>query len=280
MRNRINTRESLRSRKNVRQRYTSHFGGSLQAAKDVSQNSIRTVIGLHAAREVLKVRPKAITEIWLKVGAERSRDHIAFIEFAKKNLLKLQIKSGGQLDKIAPSHQGVCVLVNETPDYDFENLSNDPSEKIVLLALDEVTDPHNVGAVLRTAWLLGAKAILVPENRSAHLTPAVMKVASGGAEHVPLVNIGSLATCLTALKKKGFWIYGLDGSASSHLPKIHFNPKVVLVVGAEDKGLRSTTAAVCDELISIPQNTNEASFNASVAAALALYEVARQHQTP
>ncbi len=243
-----------------------------------ANSNTRTVIGLHACREVLKVRPDKVTEIWVKNGAERSADHQPFLDFAKKRKIKILTKPDGFLDKIASSHQGICLQVSETPTFDIDDISIDPSEKIILLALDEISDPHNVGAVLRTAWLLGAKAVLVPENRSAHLTPAATKVASGGAEHVPLVNVGNLSQHLSMLKDKGFWIYGLSGEAKNNLWQTKFNERVVLIIGSEDKGLRSTTANVCDELVSIPQTVSDASFNASVAASLVLYEVARQHK--
>lgn len=254
-----------------------------QHNNSVERSDIRQVIGIHAAREVLKVRPQKISEMWLKEGAERIRDLNYFIEAAKKFRINVRMKPEGFLDKIAPSHQGICLQVTETPELDLVEVTQSENEKIILLALDEVTDPHNIGAVLRTAWLMGIKGILVPENRSGHLTPSVMKVACGGAEHVPMLVVSNLASELKHLKDKGFWIYGLAGEARNSLPQTRFNEKVVLVLGAEDKGLRSTTVNACDELISIPQNSEnqaEASYNASVAAALVMYEVSRQHKTP
>jgi len=250
----------------------------------MSRQNIRQVIGLHAANEVLKVRPGKITEIWLKEGADKVFDLKPFLDFAKKNSrIKLLSKPAAALDKIAPSHQGVCLFVSETPTLDIEELSGQgdggPTHQVVL-ALDEVSDPHNVGAIMRTAWLMGVKALLVPENRSAHLTPAVIKVACGGAEHVPLIVCGNLAQDLTYLKDKGFWIFGLAGEAPQSLMQTKFHEHVVLVVGAEDKGLRKTTANVCDELVRIPQTSAQASLNASVATAVALYEVIRQHKNP
>lgn len=256
-----------------------HTSGPTQTDK------FRYVIGIHAAREVIKVRPRKISEIWLKEGADREHELIFFIDFAHDNKIKCLTKPTGFLDKLSPSHQGVCLLVTETPEYDFSSLRHAPSEspennnveKTILIALDQITDPHNTGAVLRTAWLLGAGAVLVPENRSGHLTPAASKVASGGAEHVPLVVVENLAQTLVELKEKGFWIYGLSSESRQLQWDTRFHEKVVLVVGAEDKGLRTTTAKACDELIAIPQSDNQASFNASVAVALALYEVTRQH---
>jgi 23S rRNA (guanosine2251-2'-O)-methyltransferase len=243
-----------------------------------NQNSQRQVVGLHAAREVLKVRPHKVTEIWLKEGADRDHELKYFFDFAKKHNIRCALKPLSVLDRIAPSHQGVYLTVSETPQLDLSDLNLDSREKIIILALDQVTDPHNIGAVIRTAWLMGARAILVPENRAGHLSPSAIKVASGGAEHVPLCIVENLSASLSALKEKGFWIYGLSGEAQSLQWDTSFSERVVLVAGAEDKGLRSTTQNACDELIAIPQTDTQASFNASVAMALALYEVSRQHR--
>lgn len=255
------------------------------AKEPLLKPQFRYVIGVHSAREAIKVRPRKISEIWLKEGADRDHELTFFIEFAHNNKIKCLTKPLGFLDKLSSSHQGVCLLVTETPEYSFaalqntdhERVENQESEKIILIALDQITDPHNTGAVLRTAWLLGAKALLVPENRSGHLTPTASKVASGGAEHVPLVVVDNLAQTLNELKEKGFWIYGLSSESKQLQWSTRFHEKVVLVAGAEDKGLRSTTAKACDEFIAIPQTDQQASFNASVAVGLALYEVTRQH---
>jgi 23S rRNA (guanosine2251-2'-O)-methyltransferase len=240
----------------------------------------RIVIGLHSALEVLKVRPSKITEIWLKEGADRSHDHKPFIDFAKSRRIRLHIKPLAALDKVAPSHQGVCLMVSETPEIDLGELDTQTEKNLLIVALDEISDPHNVGAILRTAWLMGAKALLVPDLRSAHLTPSVTKVACGAAEHVPVVVCNNLANELTYLKDKGFWIYGLAGEGSTTLWKTRFHEHTILVVGSEDKGLRSTTAKACDALVAIPQTVSDASFNASVATGIAIYEVVRQHKNP
>jgi len=243
-----------------------------------SHHESRIVIGIHSAREALKVRPKKIRELWLQIGADRHSELKEFIEVAKRANIKVRFQPDGQLDKIAANHQGVVLFVDESPEFDSSLIeSGRDREKIILVALDQVTDPHNIGAVLRTAWLFGSKGLLVPKNRSGGLTPAAIKVASGGAEHVPLVAVDNLAQELTSLKDKGFWIYGLDAAAASPLQKTRFHERVVLVIGAEDKGLRSTTRNVCDELVAIPQIEPGASLNASVATAVALYEVIRQH---
>jgi 23S rRNA (guanosine2251-2'-O)-methyltransferase len=244
----------------------------------VSANN-RTVIGIHACREVLKVRPKKVNEIWLRRDYERQSELVFFAEWAKKNGKKMSVRDEGFLNKIAASHQGIAVIVGETPELDLDDLAALPPEKkVILLALDEITDPHNIGAILRSAWLMGAKGLLVPEHRAGGLTPSAMKVASGGAEHVPLLVVKNLQQELKSLKDIGFWIYGLAGEGQCELFKLRLNEKVVWVVGSEEKGIRASVRGTCDELVKIPQTSADASYNASVAAAIALYETHRQQQ--
>ena len=238
----------------------------------------RTVIGIHSAKEALKIHPQSVTEIWLRSDYKKISDLAPIAQWAEKNRVKLLSKDDGALNKIAPSHQGVAVFLKDAPYIDLEDLAASPDEKLVVLALDEITDPHNVGALLRTAWLLGVKALLVPEHRSSHMTPSVAKVASGGAEHVPLLVSSNLISDLKYLKDKGFWIFGLAGEAKSTLLNTQIHEKIVWVVGSEEKGLRSSVRGVCDELVKIPQTSPEASFNASVAASIALFETFRRHQ--
>ena len=238
----------------------------------------RKVIGIHSCNEVLKVSPHKVSEVILRKGFERSQDLKGFEKFAKSRRVRLTIKDLGFLDKIAPSHQGVCVVVDGAPSLDYTSISKDIQDPQIILALDEITDPHNVGAMMRTSWLLGAKAMVTTKNRSAHLTPSVAKVACGGAEHIPLEIANNLASEIEDLKAEGFWAFGLSGEGTKSLTEVEIPEKVLWVVGSEEKGLRTPVARVCDELISIPQASAGASYNASVAVAMALFESARQHQ--
>ncbi len=239
------------------------------------------MIGIHSALEALKVRPHAVKEVWLKKGSERDSTMQPFIEFAEQSRRPLRFQQEGALNQIAPSHQGVCLWLTETPELDLADLPGvESTEPTTLLVLDELSDPHNVGALLRSAWLFGCAGLIVPERRAAHLTPSVIKVASGAAEHVPVIVSARLNDDLSILKEKGFWIYGLAGEGRQTLPQTRFHEKVILLIGAEDKGLRTSVRKACDELIRIPQLDAEASFNASVAGAIALYEVQRQRQNP
>lgn len=232
----------------------------------------RWAVGLHAVREAIKVRPEAIAECWLKEGWDSSEE---LRKLADSIGQKFHLKPPGVLDKLSSGHQGVAVRLTSGPEFDVDELKA-KTHAMVLLA-DGLQDPHNLGAILRTAWLLNVSAVFIPEHRSSPLTPTVMKVACGGAEHVPVITDGNLLDTAKQLKDMGFWLYGLAGEAQQTLWQTEFPEKVALVVGSEESGIRSPLSRLCDDLIKIPQVAAEASFNASVATAIGLSEVARQH---
>lgn len=231
----------------------------------------RWVVGLHSCREVVRVRSSAVQELWLKQGWEASQDLRGIAESIR---ITPKVVSATQIDKMSGGNQGVALFVSESPELNWENLNAD-GPALVLLA-DGIQDPHNLGAILRTAWLLNVSALFITEHRSSPLTPTALKVASGGAEYVPVIADENLIDVIKRLKDMGFWVYGLAGEASLSLWSTQFPEKVALVIGSEESGLRSTVAKVCDELIKIPQANSAASFNASVAAGMALSEVRRQ----
>jgi 23S rRNA (guanosine2251-2'-O)-methyltransferase len=233
----------------------------------------RWVIGIHSVREALKVRKAAVAELCLKQGWESSQELREISEMGKVPVTKQE----GWLDRLGSGHQGVAARLTEAPELDWEVL--DSAEKSIVLLLDGIQDPHNLGACLRTAWLLGVHAVFIPENRASPLTPTAMKVASGGAEHVPVVADGNLLDTAKTLKEKGYWLFGLAGEAKHDLWQTTFHEKIAIVIGNEESGIRTPLARLCDELIRIPQGAPEASFNASVAAAITLAEVARQHRS-
>lgn len=238
----------------------------------------RSVIGIHAVEELLAVRPKTVTQFWLR---EKFEDHpvlTALNEEAKRLGVRVQTKPIGVLEKVASSHQGVIAFTEAEPELDWAALEK--VETATLIALDEVEDPHNLGAVLRTAWLLGGQAVLTPEHRSAQLSPAVSKVAQGAVEHIPVVSDGALPQQLEAFKRQGFWILGLSHKAKQDIYSLDIPQKVIWVLGSESSGLRKSVEGVCDDLISIPQSAPNASYNVSVAAAIALSETFRQRQKP
>ena len=185
-----------------------------------------------------------------------------------------------ELERMLPPgavHQGVVVDASPLPELGIEDLCNDlESEKsVVIVALDQVTDPHNVGAILRSAAAFGARAVVVTERHAPETTGVLAKSASGALEAVPLIRVTNLARALTDLQQNGFWSVGLAESGQSTLAKLDLTGKTVLVMGAEGSGLRRLTMERCDAIARLPTGGPVGSLNVSNAAAVALYEVAR-----
>lgn len=175
-------------------------------------------------------------------------------------------------------HQGVAAQITPLPPWTEDELlsalSAHPAP--LLLALDGVQDPHNLGACLRTADACGALAVIVPRDRAAQLTPTVRKVAAGAAEATPVVAVTNLVRTLKLLKEAGLWVVGADAAAESHADNVDLKGPVVLVLGGEGTGLRQLTRQNCDFLVRLPQLGAVESLNVSVAAGMLLYEAARQ----
>lgn len=256
-----------------------HQGGRNQNTPSRSENQIprewRIVVGNHAIYEALNVRPKQVKGLWLKNGWENSADLREMEELARAKKVKIDTRQESVIDKFGSSHQGAALFVDGAPVLSMEKL--DDLEKSVILMLDGIEDPHNLGAIVRTSWLTGADGILIPEDRAVGLTPTAHKVACGGAEHVPVEETTNFGKYAEELKKKGYWIFGLSPRGKQSIFELKLPDKVVWAIGAEDKGLRVTTERLCDELVYIPQTSASASYNASVATAMALTETLRQH---
>ncbi|MEK2690134.1 23S rRNA (guanosine(2251)-2'-O)-methyltransferase RlmB [Bdellovibrio sp. GT3] len=254
-------------------------GGRSPQGGGRSENQIprewRIVVGNHAIKEALAVRPRAVKGLWLKNGWETSGDLREIEELARKNKITADIKQDTVIDKFGSSHQGAALFLDKAPEFDMNDL--DQHENSILLMLDGIEDPHNLGAILRTSWLVGGHGVLIPEDRAVGLTPTVHKVACGGAEHVPVEATTNFSKYAETLKEKGYWIYGLSPRGKRSIFELDLPEKVIWAIGAEDKGLRVTTERLCDELVFIPQTSASASYNASVATAMALTETLRQH---
>ncbi len=175
-------------------------------------------------------------------------------------------------------HQGVIARVQSTRIYDERDLEGlvEASAKPLLLILDGVQDPHNLGACLRSAAAAGATAVIVPKDRAATLTPTARKVAAGGAERVPLVRVTNLARCMKDLQDAGIWIVGLAGEAESSLYSVDLKGPMAIAMGGEGEGLRRLTREHCDYLAKIPMASGMESLNVSVAAGISLFEAVRQ----
>lgn len=175
-------------------------------------------------------------------------------------------------------HQCVIARVQSTRIYDERDLEGliEAAAKPLLLILDGVQDPHNLGACLRSAAAAGATAVIVPKDRAATLTPTARKVAAGGAERVPLVRVTNLARCMKDLQDAGIWIVGLAGEAEASLYSVDLKGPMAIAMGGEGEGLRRLTREHCDYLAKIPMASGMESLNVSVAAGISLFEALRQ----
>jgi 23S rRNA (guanosine2251-2'-O)-methyltransferase len=190
--------------------------------------------------------------------------------------LPVDTVSAHQLDELLGTreHQGVALQVDGYPYADVDRLL----AADVLVVLDEVTDPHNLGAVARSALAAGADGLVVPKHRSAHVTPAAVKSSAGILEILPVAQVTNVVSFLLRARDHGFWVYGAAGEAAASYVATDLTGRVVLVLGTEGRGLRPLVAKTCDALVSIPMDPAVESLNVSVAAALLLYEARRQRE--
>ncbi len=246
-------------------------------ARKIDFKNTRVVVGTHAVLEAVKSNSARIKSVWLQKGFESSEDLRELEQKCRQSKVSMEVRSKEQLTKEFPNHQGAVVVVDGRPRLDW-NVLAEKKESMVLF-LDGIEDPHNLGAILRTAWLMGVDALFIPQDRSVHLTATVHKVACGGVEHVPVEIVPGFQSSIDKLKEQGYWVFGLSHKASKVLYNFKLPEKIIWMIGAEDKGLRTTTEKLCDEMAKLPQISAEASYNASVATALALGETSRQHGT-
>jgi 23S rRNA (guanosine2251-2'-O)-methyltransferase len=208
---------------------------------------------------------------------EMAERHAA--ELADKPVQVLAREEMAQRLPAGAVHQGLAALVAPLEDSVLEDVLARCGDDALVLALDQVTDPHNVGAILRSAAAFGAAGLVVTERHAPADTGVLAKAASGGLEIVPLVRAVNLARALEQLKDSGFWLYGLDERGDAEIGALDLKGRVCIVLGAEGEGLRRLTAEKCDRLVTIPTNAALASLNVSNAASIALYEWARR-RTP
>lgn len=249
-------------------------GGRPQGDKNLYPKSWRQVTGTHAIMELLRIHPASVQTVLVQSNWRSSGDLRELMDIIQSKKIKIEEKSDQQLQEISRSHQGAVAFSNLNLDFDFSTVEE--KQKSLVLALDGVEDTQNLGAILRTSWLMGVDGLIIPEDRAVGLTATVHKVACGGAEHVPLYRANQFADPFGKLKEMGFWVFGLSHKAKKSIYDLEIPEKVIWVLGAEDKGLRSPTEKACDELVSIPQASPQASYNVSVSAALALAEAKRQ----
>jgi 23S rRNA (guanosine2251-2'-O)-methyltransferase len=238
------------------------------------------LFGIHAVEGALARDPSAIVEMVIARDSRNPRVQ-TLADQARAHGLKPQSQPAQALDRLAEGgrHQGVAARVRlpEVMDEDdLDSLVERAGPGALLLVLDGITDPHNLGACLRSADAAGVTAVVLPKDRSAALTPAARKIAAGGAESVPLVRVTNLARTLKSLQQAGVWIVGLAGDAEPSLYATDLRGPIAIAMGSEGEGLRRLTREHCDHLVRLPMRGHVESLNVSVATGVALYEALRQ----
>ncbi len=241
-------------------------------------SSPKVLFGFHAVGVRLKVAPESIVEVYCEATRRDARMR-QFLERAKEAGVRLIEADGLRLSKLAGSHghQGVAALVKPMElARSLDDLLDALVEPPLLLVLDGVTDPHNLGACLRVADGAGAHAVIAPKDHAAGLNATVSKVASGAADTVPYFMVTNLARTLNELKERNIWVIGTEGEADQSIYQVDLKGPTALVLGAEGPGMRQLTRKTCDELVHIPMKGAVDSLNVSVASGVCLYEALRQ----
>jgi 23S rRNA (guanosine2251-2'-O)-methyltransferase len=238
------------------------------------------IYGLHAVDALLRRQPERVQRLWLQAGRSDKRI-AAILSLARNQGVAVETLPRAELDaRVSGRHQGVVAEVlpgeRQWDEAALSELLDQLDHAPLLLVLDGVTDPHNLGACLRSADAAGTDAVIVPRDRSADLSATVRKVACGAAESVPLIRVTNLARTLASLKQRGIWLYGTAGEAEHTLYDCDLSGPLAIVMGAEGAGLRRLTREACDHLVRLPMAGSVSSLNVSVATGVCLFEALRQ----
>ena len=243
---------------------------------------VQKIHGIHAVQALIKARPDHIVNAWM----DRQRKD-AKLQAIKQSLDEVGIRvdyvDKKTLEKLSSNanHQGVLLtakLPQERTEEQLKKALKEQQDQAFYLVLDQVTDPHNLGACLRTALAAGVQGVIVPKDNACRLNATVCKVASGAAELLPVYRVTNLVRPLKYLKTEGVWVSGAAGEETKDVFEAELTGSVAIVMGAEGKGLRPLTQQQCDQLIKIPMSEKVESLNVSVATGIILYEVLRQNQ--
>lgn len=236
------------------------------------------VYGFHGVRALLQHRWR-VSSIYVlrKKKEERLEGLLSMVKEQKLSCQELDHnryqlafqKAGGRAEELS-STQGIFALVPDFPYIDYESLLEKPSKGTLLLFVDSVTDPQNIGSILRSGAAFGLDGLVVTKDRASPLTPAAIKVSSGGFTRVPITRVKNLVRAIEMAQKRGFWVYGLSEHGDVSLSENSFSTPSALVVGSEEKGLRRLVAKQCDSLLKINAQKDFSSLNAAVASAVAL----------
>ncbi|RLA45797.1 MAG: 23S rRNA (guanosine(2251)-2'-O)-methyltransferase RlmB [Gammaproteobacteria bacterium] len=249
------------------------------------------IYGIHAVDSLLRQNPKSVQRLWVQQGRDDKRI-ASLLELAQNQGVAVARQPRQHLDEmVSGRHQGVVAETLDVPpvhgepiqpnlwrEVDLLKAVQDKDGPLLILVLDGVTDPHNLGACLRSADAAGVDAVVVPKDKSADLSPIVRKVACGAAEVVPFVRVTNLSRTLKALQERGVWLYGTAGEAEKSIYDSDLRASMALVMGAEGGGMRRLTREQCDHLVRLPMAGSVGSLNVSVATGICLFEAVRQRR--
>lgn len=244
-------------------------------------SNLESVFGLHAVQSLLKTSPQRVSEVWVLKNRNDDRLQKITAAAARVDVPCVTVSRKVLDDKVDGSHQGVIAFAEPGEIHNENYLKQIVDELEVpgfFLVLDGVTDPHNLGACLRSAEAAGVQAIIAPKDNSATLNTVARKVACGAAEVLPYICVTNLARTLRFLQDSGVWLIGTAGEADQSVYQADLKGSIALVMGAEGKGLRRLTRESCDSLINIPMAGEVSSLNVSVASGVCLFEAVRQRQ--
>jgi len=247
------------------------------------------IYGIHAVDSLLRQNPKSVQRLWVQQGRDDKRI-ASLLLLAQNQGVPVARQPRQDLDEmVSGRHQGVVAETVNTPpvhgeptqpnlwrEVDLLKAVEDKEGPLLILVLDGVTDPHNLGACLRSADAAGVDAVVVPRDKSADLNPTVRKVACGAAEVVPFVKVTNLSRTLKALQERGVWLYGTAGESENSIYDSDLRISMALVMGAEGSGMRRLTREQCDYLVHLPMAGSVGSLNVSVATGICLFEAVRQ----
>jgi 23S rRNA (guanosine2251-2'-O)-methyltransferase len=236
--------------------------------------------GIHAVREALEAS-RPLDRIVIAKGRQDTRTE-EIVQLARTAGVPVRFEDRGQLDRLVNSkdHQGVVALAAARPVASLEDIiaaaNGADSEKGLIVLLDGVEDPHNLGAIIRTSLAAGAHGVVIPDRRAAGLTDTVSRASAGALSHLPVAKITNLARSMEELKEAGYWLIGLDEKADKAYTDVDYTGAVGIVLGGEGQGLHELTRKRCDFVVSLPTTGPVKSLNVSVAAGVVLFEARRQ----
>jgi 23S rRNA (guanosine2251-2'-O)-methyltransferase len=239
----------------------------------------RILAGPRAVTEALNADAQRIAVVYVSIDLDRARELDATL---KRSGVRCEPRTSAELDALAQglTHQGVLAIAGEYVYAELDEILAEPGPAPLLVALDQISDPHNFGAIVRSCVAFGASGIITLKDRAAPVTPAVVRASAGATERARIVRVTNLARTLGAVRELGFSVVGLDGSAEHDLSALPFpTTGRVLVIGSEGSGLRRLTRTLCDDVAKIEMPGGFESLNASVAAGIALYESVRARRS-